>query len=371
MADDTVLVLGAYGLAGRAIVEDLLSQTPLRVVAAGRDLARLSKLPGHARLTTQALDVTDHSGLRRACEDASLVINAVGPFAQLGADTARVVIQSGRHYVDCANEQIHYRRLQALDGEARDRGLLLVTAAGAIPGWSTMLAAHLLERFPEATALDCCWAHLRLPDGETGVGSVMSGILEATQQSVALRAGAPTPVTVGRSRDVFDFPAPFGRRTVIEVPTIDALTIPERYPLQDLRTWFYFGELPSWLIGLIRFLRPDRRPPVYRFVKWAVSRINASETAKAIAAGVGPEGLLHVTARNGGRARVAYLVFRDGARATSRLPALIARDLLAGRWTRSGLATPLDLYGPDEILAQLGDSIVESHLASDPPQTTA
>lgn len=42
----TVLVLGAYGLAGRAIVTRLLDKTPFYVIAAGRDRARLQSLFG-------------------------------------------------------------------------------------------------------------------------------------------------------------------------------------------------------------------------------------------------------------------------------------------------------------------------------------
>ena len=48
------------------------------------------------------------AALREACGRASFVINAVGPFARSGAAIARVAVECGLPYLDCANEQVHY-----------------------------------------------------------------------------------------------------------------------------------------------------------------------------------------------------------------------------------------------------------------------
>lgn len=356
-----ILVLGAYGLAGRAIVRGLLEATPHAIVAGGRNPARLAALARELprdRLATRILDVADEPALREACRVAALVINAVGPYAERGADTARIVIESARPYIDCANEQIHYRRLQTLDALARTRDVLLVTAAGAVPGCSSLLAAHLLERFPEATRVDCYWAQFRHAYEDAGHASVMGGILETGHRPVALRDGRHVPVAVGRSVETVVLPAPFGTRRMLEVPTIDALTVPAHFPLRDLRTWFSMGDLPTWVLSVVRLLRPDRRRWAYRLVDGIVRRLGARDTARAIAAGLGPEALLVVTARAEREARTRHLLFRDGAVATAVLPVRIARDCLAGRWSRRGLVTPLDLLEPDEVLQGLGDAVL-------------
>ena len=62
----TVLVLGAYGLAGREIVAGLLAKTDLRVIASGRNAQRLGKLatrPSHDHLSTRLLDAYDAEAL--------------------------------------------------------------------------------------------------------------------------------------------------------------------------------------------------------------------------------------------------------------------------------------------------------------------
>jgi short subunit dehydrogenase-like uncharacterized protein len=347
-----ILVLGAYGLAGRAIVQRLAAETTHSVVAAGRradKLHALLKETASDRLRPLVLDATDLPALREACANASFIINAVGPFARSGAAIARTAVECSRPYLDCANEQFHYRKLLELDATARRNGVPLITAAGGVPGLSTLLSAHLLKQFPAATEVDCCWAQFRHAYAESGLGSMMGGILEALDRPVALRQGKPAPTIIGRSAREFALPQPFGQRRLLEVPTIDDLTIPARFPLQEFHTWFYMGDLPTWLLDIVRLLQPNRRPWAYRIIEAIMRRINDRDTAKAIAAGVGPECLLQVLARYSGQTHSQSLVFRDGAVATACLPVYIADRCLRGEVSRTGLLTPLDLLDPERL----------------------
>ncbi|HOZ49150.1 MAG TPA: saccharopine dehydrogenase NADP-binding domain-containing protein [Candidatus Hydrogenedentes bacterium] len=368
MAQGAILVLGAYGLAGRAIVQGLVDRTPHHIVAAGRNPDRLQAFVAgftNERVESRVLDVADHDPLRDACAASALVINAVGPYAQHGAATARVVVESGRAYLDCANEQIQYERLRALDGLARERGVPMITAAGAVPGMSTLLTAHVLERFPQADSVDWYWAQFRHAYEASGLGSFMSGVLEAVHRPVALVDGAITPIILGESQCRVDFGPPFGERLVFELPTIDTLTLPARFSLRHMHSWFYMGDLPTWQFKVIRILQPHRRPWAYRLIERVTRRVNAGEMAKALAAGWGPEALLVVNVRTGAKTRTGRILFRDGAVATACLPVLIAREYLAGRLNRPGLASPLDLVDPAVALGALGDAALQVNLPDD------
>lgn len=115
-------VLGAYGLAGRAIVARLVEMTCYSIVAAGRNHEKLDAVLqslDRARVRGLVLDATDAAALRDACGGAAFVINAVGPYSRGGAAIANTVIDCGRPYLDCANEQLHYRNLSKLDSVAR------------------------------------------------------------------------------------------------------------------------------------------------------------------------------------------------------------------------------------------------------------
>ncbi|HPO11921.1 MAG TPA: saccharopine dehydrogenase NADP-binding domain-containing protein [Candidatus Hydrogenedentes bacterium] len=365
MSNPSILVLGAYGLAGRAIVRGLLADTPYHVVAAGRkpDMLRaLAEGEDKERLETLVLDVADKIALRTACDSASLVINAVGPYAQRGADTAAAVVKSGRPYIDCANEQIHYQRLRALDAPAKEREIPVITAAGAIPGCSSLLMAHALQQLPEATAVDCYWAQFRHAYAESGLGSMMSGILEAVHRPVALSNGQEVPILLGRSMRTVEFPEPFGMRKVFELPTIDTLTVSSRFSVRDLHTWFYMGDLPTWFLSVVRLLQPHRRRWSYRLVERIMDSINKRDTEKAITAGIGPDALLMVKVRRGNEVKSCQILFKDGAVATACLPVRIVLDYFRGHWDCSGVLTPLDLFEPKVLLNDLGGAVLSAEL---------
>jgi short subunit dehydrogenase-like uncharacterized protein len=364
-----ILVLGAYGLAGRAIVQELLDTTPHTVTASGRNTHRLTALcDAHAneRLRALPLDATDDRALTAACAQTDFVINASGPYARFGAHVARTVITAGRPYLDCASEQIHYESLRPLDALARSKHLPLITGAGAIPGLSTLLITHLLRNARGATSVDCGYAQLRHAYQDSGLGSMMSGVLEAVNNPASLRQGKRVPCLLGKARRTLRFPPPIGARPCFELPNIDVLTLPGQYPLQDLRIWFYMGDAPTWLFPLIRILRPDRHPCVYARLEKIVDAMNKKETAHAIATGATPEGVIYVQATSEAGPSEASLTFRDGAVATAFLPAHLADQWLQGNAEACGLLTPPDCTTLTECLPKLQRLLTAASLPESP-----
>lgn len=361
----TILLLGAYGLAGRAILKEILDTTPHQLIAAGRKAARLSNLVVELptdRVRTLVLDATDATALTRACAKANFVINAAGPYAKFGAQVARTVIEAGRPYLDCANEQVHYDRLRSIDAQARAKGIPLITAAGAIPGISTLLIAHLLHQHPGARDVECAYGQLRHAYDDGGLGSMMSGVLEAVNKPISLRDGTRVPCILGDAKKTIELPTPIGIRQFFELPNIDLLTLPPKHPLSSLRIWFYMGDIPTWLFPVIRWLRPDRRPFIYRALEKSIDAMNKKEVAHAIAAGLGPEAVIQVTVSNGSVTHTGSLTLRDGAVATAFLPAYIADAYLRGRLVHTGLLTPIDLFTLTEIKEPLRRILLHAQL---------
>lgn len=359
---DSILLLGAYGLAGRTIFQGLLRKTAFSIVAAGRSRAKLDALiygASRDRVETLVLDVADRDALRGACASSALVINAIGPYAVHGAEIARVAVENGCAYVDCANEQVHYRALQALDAEARKRGLLLATAAGVIPGLSTLIAARMLETAAAPASVEIYFAQFQHAYEDSGLGSVMGGVLDAGYRPVAMIDGREEPIVLGRSTRTARFPAPFGELRYLEVPTIDTLTLTARFPVCDLRTWFYIGDQPTWLFGLIRLLQPHRFPLAYRLIESVTRPLNNKEFERARDGGLRREALLWVSVQSGGIGRCARVVLTDGASPMAVLPVLIAKNWLEGKCARAGLATPMDLVTWDAVEAEAGEFAVE------------
>jgi short subunit dehydrogenase-like uncharacterized protein len=367
----TILVLGAYGLAGRAIVKEILDTTPHQVLAAGRKADRLAtmvvELPTD-RVRTIVLDATDVAALTRACGKADFVINASGPYAKFGAQVARAVIDAGRPYLDCANEQVHYERLRAIGALASSKSLPLITAAGAIPGLSSLLIVYMLKMHPEARSVDCAYAQLRHAYEDGGLGSMMSGVLEAVNKPLSLREGAHVSCLLGAATQRMELPKPIGLRQFFELPNIDVLTLPHKRALRNLRVWFYMGDIPTWLFPIIRLLRPDRHPMIYRLLERIVDNMNTKEIAHAIATGQGPEGVIQVTVSSGKETLTGSLTLRDGAVATAFLPAYIANAYLSGMLDRSGVLTPTDLVTLSQIEQPLQRILLTHSLPNHEPR---
>ncbi len=341
---ETVLVLGAYGLVGREIVEALLTKTELTVIASGRNAAKLEalakRLP-HARLSTRRLDAYDARELTAACGDADLVINAVGPYTVGGADIARSVLESGRHYVDFSNEQSHYKRLEPLDSLARDKGLLLLAGAGVIPGVSTLMVMRGAERLPDATDVDLFYAQGRMPDEESGLGGFLGGVLELSALDRGLQAR------------VESLPEPFGEVKTYCVPTLEALTVPKRSSVRSLENWWMIGEIPPGMETLLRLLKPHKREWAYRLfvplTRWAMR----GEFRRAVKKGLTTEAIIKVVVRSTRDRWEGTLRVEDGGVATAYLPVLAAKQLAEGRLTRTGLVTPVDVFELDATFREL------------------
>jgi hypothetical protein len=135
------------------------------------------------------------------------------------------------------------------------------------------------------------------------------------------------------------------------------LTLPSRFSLQEFHTWFYMGDLPTWLLEVVRILQPNRRPWAYRMIEAIMRRMNDRDTKRAIASGVGPECVLQVSIRVPSEAQTKSVMFRDGAVATACLPAYLADRYLRGELRQTGLLTPLDLVKV-ECMPQITDGAV-------------
>jgi hypothetical protein len=356
----TVLVLGAHGGAGREVVRQLVDTPDATIVAAGRRAERLRALvstlpPG--RVVPQVVDVADGAALAGACSGAAIVVNCVGPYLERGAAIAEAAIDGGASYVDVASEQEHYVRLQGLDGEARARGCFLLTGAGLIPGLSALLAVHGANRLgepDEIEAIEMVFAQHRVPDAGAGLGSLMSGVLDAGFRPLGLRDGELAPVRLGAQRRRVTLPPPFGETNVIGFPSLETLTLAERFAVRTIESWYLLADVPPAFLRLIDVLQPHRRPWAYRLLRGAAAWGMRRAHARSVAAGVGTEAVLRVTVRDAEEAWETTAVLPAGGFVpTAYLPVLAARRRLAGRFDHRGVITPVDVFEPEEVLADL------------------
>jgi len=136
---ERVLVLGA-GLVARPLVRYLLDQG-YKVRVASRTLSKAEALiEGHPQGEAFTLDVTDTAALERLVEEADLVISLL-PYVH-HVTVAAICI---KHKRDMVTTSYVSEAMRALDGEARDAGIIILNEIGLDPGIDHMEAMRIID----------------------------------------------------------------------------------------------------------------------------------------------------------------------------------------------------------------------------------
>lgn len=137
-----ILVLGA-GLVTRPLVEYLLNQPDFHVTVASRTVGRAQALiGGRPNGRAVAFDIEqDPTGLDSLVADADLVISML-PYIH-HVQVARACLRHRRHLVTTSYVRDEMR---ALDGPAREAGILFLNEIGLDPGIDHMSAMRVIHR---------------------------------------------------------------------------------------------------------------------------------------------------------------------------------------------------------------------------------
>ena len=279
-----VLVLGA-GLVARPLLEELDRRGDISLEVAALNVERARELAAACREARAVeLDTGDHPALATAVERADLVVSLLP--APLHPQVARHCLEARRPLVTTSYVS---PEMQALDGEARERGVLLLNECGLDPGIDHMMAAQAIRRLqgeggvietfasyagglpaPEDNdnpwGYKCSWTPRGvLVSASSSVRHLLEG--EIVQRHQPYRDGEPRFLEVEG----------VGRLEVY--PTRDSLPYREKYGLHQVRN-LYRGTLryPGWCATLralieLGLLAQDPLPETTTYGQLAARRI--------------------------------------------------------------------------------------------------
>jgi lysine 6-dehydrogenase len=144
-----ITVLGA-GLVGSAIIKDLSLEPSFHILAVDLSPDRLAALPAPANIDTQSGDVSDASFLENVCKSADLVICAVPGF--MGFETLRRIIEQGKNVVDISFFPEDAFELNQL---AMDKGVTAVVDCGVAPGLCNIQAGYIQTKMEHVQSYVC------------------------------------------------------------------------------------------------------------------------------------------------------------------------------------------------------------------------
>jgi hypothetical protein len=361
----TVVLLGAYGLFGSRIAARLAREPDWTLLLAGRDLAQAQRCRGRlaadprcrARLDAVAVDAQTPalSGLL-AQHRPDLVIHCAGPFQGRDYTVARRCLEAGAHYVDLADARDYVAGFAAaVDGLARERGLLAVAGASTVPG----VSAAAVDRYRgEFARLDDIAIGIS-PGNRTERGlATVAAILSYVGRTLPWRRdGRPVAVHGWQRLQRQRYGAPVGVRwlAACDVPDLDLFAT--RYgPLRnvsfraglELRRLHFGLWLLSWLVraGLVTDL-PRHAARLKRMSEWFAAAGSDAGAMHVELCGIGADGQprrrrWEIVACDG-----------DGPEIPATAAVVIARKLAHGALPVRGARACLDLFTLDECLDSL------------------
>lgn len=300
----TVLVLGGYGFFGQRITAALASSTSLRVLIAGRDLARASATARGVSLPVKhavALDARAPSlaeSLRRLQVD--VLIHAAGPFQGQNYAVACAAIEAGCHYIDLADGRQFVTGIEALDAAARERGVTVTSGASSVPALSSAVVDRYLPQFERLEAI-----RIGISSGARAPGlATVRGVFSYAGKPIRiLEDGSWVTAHGWRGLERHQFPSPLGRRWLgtCDVPDLDIL--PRRYPTAKTVTFQAgfasdLGHLLVWgcaglvQAGLMKNMTP-LASPLNRVSRWIEPLVSDKGGMFVSLEGIGREGQPH------------------------------------------------------------------------------
>ena len=241
-----VFAIGGTGRIGRASSKILAANEIVSQVAiAARDL-RLAK-EAAADLGSKGMaievDATDEARLASLARDYDLVVNTAGPDFRVALPVTRAAISAGVHCCDIAADGPSLEKVLALDGQAKEAGVTVVTGIGHVPGMSNLIMQHAANRLETVRDLRLCvwWQLSREETDLFGDADAMrkTGRVNASWQTVltwvsgrvrTYRDGRLVEVDPFEEATEVSLPRDGGTVRAIPIGSTEPITFPRRMP---------------------------------------------------------------------------------------------------------------------------------------------
>jgi saccharopine dehydrogenase-like NADP-dependent oxidoreductase len=172
-----VIVVGASGVFGRRLVEQLVACGVSSLVLAGRrvDTLKALKLAIAPLAEVLVLDrlKPEPDGLIR-CR-GGVLIDAAGPFQNSGMQLIEACIAAGVNYIDLADARDFVTRVPSLDAQAKAAGVFVISGASTTPALSHAVIEHFTEGWQSIHSIFVgITPGNRAPRGEAVVRAILS-----------------------------------------------------------------------------------------------------------------------------------------------------------------------------------------------------
>jgi hypothetical protein len=349
-----VVVYGGAGFFGRCVVQDLLKYSHAQIIVASRN-PNANHFAGFGnRVHCYISDATNPDSVSSLLENATVLINCMGPYQGMGLDLLEACIRKRVHYIDVADDRDFVERAYGLKSRIEAAGILAFVGCSVVPGLSALLT-RLCKR--ELGGLDTVRIFITPGTRFTrGIGS-FECLLSTVGEPFSLpRHGKKETILGWTERETVEFPPPIGCRTVYSVVDIaDYFTQVQLFGAETVA--FKIGSEFGWLNAGLAVVREIKRRlglsslrpfmAAFRSFLMVASLIGTSQGGLMVEASVG-----------GGSKRrkmkLAAYKDTDAHIIPALLPAIATKSILNGEVSGRGIPSLADWISPDSLLQELG-----------------
>jgi short subunit dehydrogenase-like uncharacterized protein len=336
-----LLIYGSYGYTGDLIARQAVAAGEEPTLA-GRSQAKVQHQAAELDLPHRAFDLdADDVAAELAAADVDAVLHCAGPFVETHRPMVEACIDTGTHYLDITGEIEVFESVASYDEAAADAGVQLLPGVGFDVVPTDCLAAHLVERLPDATDLRLGFQ----AEGGLSPGTAATAVNSMGEGGAVRRDGRIKSVGAAHETRRIDFGR--GKTGAVTIPWGDVATA---YHTTDIENVTVYTAVP----GVARlFMRSsDLFAPLFDLPGVTDT---LQDLVHATVEGPDEETREHThcyvwgEASNDEQRVVSRLVTPNTYTLTVDAALLIARKVLDGEW-EAGFGTPGGVYGPDLVL---------------------
>jgi len=345
------MIYGANGYTGRIMVADSAA-FGLKPMVAGRSPESVRELASNYGLDYRIFDLDKPERVDEALRGITVVLHCAGPFRFTGRQMMEACLRNNIHYLDITGEISVFELGASLDGQAREKGILLMPGVGFDVVPTDCLAAFLKKQLPGANSLKLAFAGL---GGSMSRGTTLTMVEGMGEGGMVRRNGKLEKVPLGfktmalshRGKSLFFMTIPWGDVSTAfhttGIPNIETYTTVSKKRFSQL----------GWMNAFSWILRFD-------FVKeFARKKVRQGPAGPSDEKRLNSDTYIWGEVRDdqGCSVKAAY-VTPNGYTVTSHTALLIASKVLAGTF-KAGFHTPAGLYGENLVQEIAGVSPFE------------
>ena len=333
------LIYGANGYTGELITRYAVDGGSTPIIA-GRNKDAIEAIATEHELECRVFALDDREKLDAALRDVDMVLHCAGPFSLTSKPMVEACLRNRKHYTDITGEISVFEMCAALDGRAKEAGIMIMPGVGFDVVPSDCLAVHLKDRLPSATHLTLAFYGM----GRLSHGTQATMTMNVGRGGAIRKDGMITSVPAAwKTRDI-DFGAVI--KTGVTIPWGDVATAYHSTGIPNIEVYTVAPPSALKMMKLSRSLGGLlATKPMQKILQSRIPSGGPSDEERAKG-----KTLLWGEARDADENRVeSRMQCPEGYTVTALAALNIAEKILAGN-VKAGFQTPAKAYGPDLIM---------------------